>query len=325
MNRELHFPPIWYKIKIDSSSFKERRIGIQNVKQQIYDYIAVEGLKPFFCRIGVYQCAAIKGRGCSKGVRQIRRWLRNKSLTYFAKADIKKCYESIDRKLLMEFLRKHIKNDMLLWLIETIINTFDKGLSIGSYLSQFLCNLYLSQLYHEISHMHKIRKSRRNKTNEYISLIKHQLFYMDDILLISTNSKDLHKAVKLMIKYAKDKLGLIIKVDWFVSKIDNKDKEHDTKFIDMMGFRIYRWHTTIRRRTFKRIRHTFLKLEKMIATHKFIPLVWARRAISYWGQIVNSDSNKFKKKYKVRKIIKICKKVVSDYGKGKILGISATC
>ena len=73
----------------------------------------------------------------------------------------------------MEFLRKHIKNDILLWLIETIINTFDKGLSIGSYLSQFLCNLYLSQLYHEISHMHKIRKSRRNKTSEYISLIKH--------------------------------------------------------------------------------------------------------------------------------------------------------
>ena len=97
---------------------------------------------------------------------------------------------------------------------------------------------------------------------------------MDDIMLMSTNSKDIHKAVKQLIKYAKDKLGLEIKVDWFVSKIDVKDS--DTQFIDMMGYRIYRWHTTIRRRTFKRIRRTFLKVKKLIGTHKAIPILWAR-------------------------------------------------
>ena len=37
---------------------------------------------------------------------------------------------------------------MLLWLIQKLIETFDEGgLSIGSYLSQFLCNLYLSQFF----------------------------------------------------------------------------------------------------------------------------------------------------------------------------------
>ena len=280
-------------------------------------------MQPILCRIGANQCASIKGKGCIYGVRKIRRWLRNKSLKYFAKTDIRKCYESIDRKMLMDFLRKRIKNDLLLWLIETLISTFDKGLSIGSYLSQFLCNIYLSQLYHEISHMHRYRKKRKTGEKECISLVKHQLFYMDDIMLMSTNSKDIHKAVKQLIKYAKDKLGLEIKVDWFVSKIDVKDS--DTQFIDMMGYRIYRWHTTIRRRTFKRIRRTFLKVKKLIGTHKAIPILWARRVISYWGQIINSDSNKINKKYNISKIVKICKKVVSNYGKGTFYGKATAC
>ena len=41
----IHFQPIWYREKIDASSQKVRRIGIQNIKQQIYDYIAVEAMK----------------------------------------------------------------------------------------------------------------------------------------------------------------------------------------------------------------------------------------------------------------------------------------
>ena len=64
----IHFQPIWYKEKIDASSQKVRRIGIQNIKQQIYDYIAVEAMKDFLKRIGEYQCAALKGRGQSYGI-----------------------------------------------------------------------------------------------------------------------------------------------------------------------------------------------------------------------------------------------------------------
>lgn len=41
---EISLPPIWYREKIDQSSGKVRRIGIQNVKHQLYDYIAVEAM-----------------------------------------------------------------------------------------------------------------------------------------------------------------------------------------------------------------------------------------------------------------------------------------
>ena len=67
LTENISFPEIWYREKIDGSSGKIRRIGIQNIKQQLYDYIAVEGLKPLLKRIGEYQYASIEGRGTTKG------------------------------------------------------------------------------------------------------------------------------------------------------------------------------------------------------------------------------------------------------------------
>ena len=313
LEKDIHFIPIWYKDKADPSSGKIRHIGIQNVKQQIYDYIAIEGLKPFFCRIGSHQYASIKGRGQIAGARQISRWMRNKSLKYYAKLDIKKCYPSIPQDQLMQFLSRHIKNDMLLWLIRKLIETFNEGgLSIGSYLSQFLCNLYLSQLYHNIGHYHKIRK-HKNGTVENIRLVSHRLFYMDDILLIGTSLKNIQQAIKYIIKNATE-IGLKIKENWFTRKISCKDRKHETEFIDMMGIRIYRTHLTIRKRVFKKIRRVCIRLYRLWKTHQKIPIRLTRKMISYYGLVKNTDSYKIKKKYHVDKIMQLSKGVIKNEG-----------
>ena len=316
INKKLVLKPIVYKERLDNACLKIRRIGIQDVKQQIYDYVAVEGLKPIFRRIGEYQYASIKNRGPVKGAKVIQKWLRNKSIRYAGKADVKKCYENISVENMMKFLRKYVKNDTLLWLVEELLNTFEHGLSIGSYLSQFLCNLYMSQLYHEISeNMFKIRK-HKNGTNERINLVDHVIFFMDDILILGTNSKDLHKAMKLIIKYAKDEMGLIIKASWTVFKTKLKDRKNDSgQFIDMMGFRMYRWHTTIRRRVFKRIRRAYMKALKVIKMHKSISLKVARKCVSYYGRIKHTNSFKFKRRYKVYDVMKYCKEAISNESK----------
>lgn len=80
IQNNIKFKPIWYKNKIDASSQKVRRIGIQNIKQQIYDYIAVEAMGDILKRIGEYKCAALKGRGQSYGIKAIKRWMRNKNI-----------------------------------------------------------------------------------------------------------------------------------------------------------------------------------------------------------------------------------------------------
>ena len=324
-DKDLKFIPIWHTERKDQSNGKVRRIGIQNVKQQIYDYIAVEGMRDIFRRIGEHQYASLKGRGQLAGARRIKRWMRNKNIRCVGKADVKKCFPSIDHDKLIAFLEKYIKNDDLLWLLRMLINTFDQGLSIGSYLSQYLCNLYMSQLYHRISeNMYRIRKKRKGGS-ERINLVSHTLIYMDDIFICGTNTKDLHKAMKLIIKYAKDEMGLTIKKTWVIATCKYGDSAHDTDFVDMMGFRIYRWHMTIRKYIFKRIRRCCLRIDKRRKTHKIIPLELARRLLSYYGILKNTNSFGIIKKYKVTKLLRLCKKVVKAHDKGKIFRTTAIC
>lgn len=307
MTWDIKFLPIWYREKIDPSSGKIRRIGIQNIKQQIYDYIAVEGLKPLFVCIGEHQYASIEGRGALKGARVVRRWLRNNSIRYAAKADVKKCYENIDRERLMGFLERHVKNDTLLKLVRHLIYTFEQGLSIGSYLSQYLCNLYMSILYHEVmERMYKTRK-HRNGTISRVNLVRHALFYMDDILLLGTCYKDIKKALKLVIKKAKD-MGLEIKGDYQIYQIGRRN-------IDMMGYKIHRDRLTIRGRVFLRARRAYRKAYKFYKTHHRIPPELAKKCISYCGYFKNTDSRRIGRKLKVRKVMKLCKGVVRNESK----------
>ena len=307
MQRNISLKPIWYSEKFDNSSHKLRRIGIQDIKQQFYDYIAVEGLKPILRRIGEYQCASIPGRGQKYGIHAIQKWLRNPAIRYAAKSDIQKCYESIDREKLMQFLRRYIRNEALLWLIERLIYTFEKGLSIGSYLSQYLCNLYLSQLYHYAQeYMYKIRR-HKNGTQSRVRLVQHVLFYMDDILLLGTNAKDLHEAVRLMKLKAND-MWLTIKKKWIVFSLENT-------FVDMMGVRMFRKYATIRDYVFLRIRRAYKSALRRIRTRRSVPLPLARRCVSYNGILAQTNSFELRKRLRAALVMKICKGVISRESK----------
>lgn len=319
----IHFAPMWYKEKIDASSQKARRIGIQNIKQQIYDYIAVEAMRDFLRRIGEYQCAALKGKGQSYGTKAIRRWMRNKNIRYAGQCDISKCYPSVDRNKLMEFLKKYIKNEPLLKLIEMLIMTFETGLSIGSYLSQYLCNVFLSQIYHTIAEkMFRIRK-KRNGTVERIKLVAHQLFFMDDILILGTNAKDIHKAMKTVIQKAAE-MGLKIKDSWMVFTTVKKRKD-DGHFIDIMGVRIYRHHITIRRRVFLRVRRAYKKAQALIKQKKRIPVWLARKCVSYKGILDHTNSQNIERRYNTSKTIRKCKGVISYESKVRCNAAKSFC
>ena len=64
IHKQYIIKPIRYHMQIDGCSGKERIIGIQDVKQQLYDYVAVYGLSELFdAKIGYYQCSAIKNKG----------------------------------------------------------------------------------------------------------------------------------------------------------------------------------------------------------------------------------------------------------------------
>lgn len=318
--RKVSFDPIKTSARLDGNSGKVRDIGVECIKQQIYDYVATNGLKELFVRkVGTYQCASIPGRGQVYGKTAIENWIRKNpgKTRVAAKGDVRKCYPSINRRKMKRMLEKQVRNEDLLYLTFVLIDSFDQGLSIGSYLSQWLCNYYLSAAYHYAAEKLFKRKKHRDGTTEEIRLINHVLFYMDDFILIGSRKADVRKAMKLLVKYMNEYLDLTVKPDWKLFQIDWIDKEgkHHGEPIDMMGFKIYRDHTEVRRSIFLRGRRAFVKAGKYAEKGKAIPLDLAYRCIAYYGWFKHSDSEYFREKYNVDKIFEKAKRRVSRESK----------
>lgn len=313
--RDVHFPEIHYSMRYDGNSGKLREIGVESIKQQIYNYVAVNALKELFERkIGKYQCASVPGRGQVYGKNAIEKWIRkNPDKTRAgAKADVRHCYPSINTVKLMSFLRKQVKNDDLLYLVEKLISSYKQGLSIGSYLSQWLCNYYLSFAYHYAQQ--KLFKMQRRRGQEKRTRLFYKIiFYMDDILILGSRKADVKKAMLMLVRFLRDELSLEIKPNWKLFQVDyiGKDGKHHGDCIDMMGYKIYRDHTEVRRSIFIRSRRAYLRLRKQIQHHMEIPIDLACRCVSYFGWFKNSDSDHFKGKYGIEQLMKYAKRRVS--------------
>lgn len=300
LDGKFSWKPIWYTQKRENG--KLRRIGIQDIKQQLYDYIAVEGLaEALRKKIGYYQCAAIPGKGQTMGMRAVKRWLRNKGLRYAWKGDASHYYENIDIARLKELLERYVGNRPLLRLVSALLDSFEKGLSIGSYLSQYLANFYMSFAYHHASeNLFKIRR-KRNGTAERTRLVKRALIYMDDILFIGSSLKDLKMAVKRFREWIWDKLHISLKEgDRYINLRDGH--------IDMMGFLISRKKVITRGRIFRRYRKDIRQVRKTgILTRRR-----ACRIISRDGWLTNAQCSHWRKRNKADMITKLAKEMIRN-------------
>lgn len=291
--------PIWYTKKVENG--KERRVGIQDVKQQLYDYIAVSGLSELLKMIGYYQCAALPGKGQLMGARSIYRCLRNKNIRYAWKGDAKHYYENINTLRLKSLLKKYVKNDILLEIVNALIDSFESGLSIGSYLSQYLANWYMSFAYHFATEKLIKARNKRNGESVKVPLISRAYFYMDDILILAKNLKYLKLAVKRLKEFMQSQLDIVIKPDdqWI-------DLSHG--YIDMMGFVVSRTKMIVRPRIFRRYRRSILEVRRSgkITTKR------ARSIISRYGWMSNAQTRRWQKRNKGFVVVNKCKEVLKN-------------
>ena len=318
--RRLDLPPITWTERLDGNSGKIRKIGTECILQQIYDYVAVNAIKDMCnAKIGYYQCACMPGRGQVFGKRAIEKWLKHdpKHTKYAIKADVKQCYNSIDHDVLLKFLHRDIKNDALLWLLEELIKTFGAGLSIGSYLSQYLCNYLLSYAYHYASERLAITKTRRGKEKR-IRLIYHVLFYMDDVLLTGSNKRHLKQGFDMLSAFLRDELHLEFKDTWRLFRVQyiGSDNKPHGSIIDMMGYKITRTHTTVRRCIFLHTRRVITRAGKYITKHKNVPRRLCCAALSLFGWFKHCDSYHFIKMY--GKICRRLRRIISNYDKERV-------
>jgi RNA-directed DNA polymerase len=181
-----------------------------------------------------YSC--IKGKGIHAAARDVRKSLNDVPGTqYCLKLDIKKFYPNIDHAILKQLLRKKIKDNDLLWLLDEIIDSAD-GVPIGNYLSQYFANFYLTYFDHWI-------KEAKG--------VKHYFRYADDIVVLSDSKPYLHSLLFDIRTYLRDNLSLEVKGNYQVFPVKKRG-------IDFVGYVFYHTHTLLR----KSIKQNFARMLK---------------------------------------------------------------
>lgn len=288
--RSLSTPSIGYRTRREPNNGKVREIAVESVKQQVMDYTAYLCLKPLIeAKMGYYQTASVKGKGQLFAKRHIAKWFG--ACRYWVKLDVRKCYPSISRDVCMRILRRYVRSDDVLYLCDYLLSTYRRGLNIGSFFALEMANLVLSFAYHHIESLHAERRG------EFHLLVAHQLWFMDDCLLLGNSKRDLKRAVRSLSAFMRGELGLELK-PWKVSRTS-------CEAMTMCGYTFRPGRVTVGEGTFLRAKRCFARFYR-----KPIPKL-ARRACSYNGWFCHSMCHSFMRKHGVYRAVGIARAVVS--------------
>jgi len=325
-NRTLTFSPMREFQKVEGINMKTRDLAQECPEQQICEHIAVYALMPLFnAKILPFQYGSIPGRGQEAGKRKIERILRRKFHNQkldCIKCDIKKAYPSVTTECVMQLLRRDIhKNKPLLWFMEKLMENYpDNHLVIGGYMSTWLFNYVMSYV---LRYLFSLFQSRRGVRHNMVWAC---VCYADDFALFGRRS-NLRKAIKKASRWTVDTFGLSIKPGWdivYFSSIDDEKtmkakrtngSRQRTQGLDMMGFVVRRTHTIVRGRIFVRIRRQVIRARRNLDSFGYIPWWRAVKLCAYWGWLVGTDSQRFRRDYTMKKVMKAAKHSVSLHGK----------
>lgn len=201
---------------------------------RITHHAVMNVLEPLFVSTftaDTYSC--IKGRGIHGAVINLKRALKDVPNTqYCLKMDIKKFYPSIDHEVLKALLRRKIKDNDLLWLLDEIIDSAP-GLPIGNYLSQYLANFILTYFDHWL-------KEEMN--------VRYYFRYADDLVILAQDKQQLHILLAAIKQYLSETLHLQVKQNYQVFPVKARG-------IDFVGYVFYHTYTLMR----KRIKQSFAR------------------------------------------------------------------
>lgn len=199
---------------------------------RIVHWAVVLATRDVFMRTFISQTyASIPGRGTHQALTVLRGYLRDPQAKYCLKLDVHHFFESIDKEVLMDKLRRRIKDRTVLDLYEEIIMGYPgPGIPIGNLTSQWLANLYLNDIDHYMKEQYHA---------------KWYLRYMDDIIVLGW-SKGWLRRVKKKIEGLLADIGLKLNPRWQLFPVDARG-------VDFVGYRTFPRRVLLRRRTKTRL------------------------------------------------------------------------
>ena len=259
---------------------KEREIfQLPYFPDRIVHHAVMNILEPIWVSVftnDTYSC--IKNRGILKCAIDTRRMMMSDPVgtKYCLKLDIRKYYPSIDHTILKNILRRKIKDERLLNLLDGIVDSVEHGVPIGNYLSQYFANLYLTYFDHWVKEVLHIRYYKR---------------YADDIVIFAGDKETLHRWLAEIRAYLKNELKLTIKHNWQIFPVESRG-------VDFVGYVIRHSHTRLR----KRIKQALCRRVAQMLKQKVIPtpMQFKQAIASWWGWLKYCNSKNFVKQLKLK-------------------------
>jgi RNA-directed DNA polymerase len=223
-------------------------------------------LEPIWVKTFTYNTySCVKGRGiegCARRVSAIIKEFEGRPL-YCLKIDIRKYYPGIRHSVLKAQVRKKIKDQDLLWLLDEIICSVamdevghplegivkedeeTHGLPIGNYLSQYLANLCLCYF------MHYVNENMAEDVQKALGLTEKPKIecteYADDIVFYADNKKVLHKVMEIAKAQIEDGLELKVKDNWQIFPVAENVQDKHGRALDYVGYKFYRQQKLMRK------------------------------------------------------------------------------
>ena len=216
---------------------KKRIIAVAPFRDRVVHHAVVHVLIPVYEKVFIYDSYATRpAKGTHAAVLRAQKFTRHAS--WYLKTDIEKYFDSVDHAILLEILRRKLKDRRLLALLELIIRNTPlpgKSIPVGNLTSQFLANVYLDPLDHKIKDELRVRKYLR---------------YMDDFVLFSHSKKELLSLRPEIEQFLFQRLKLALKPGgtWI------NRSSHGLSFLGMRIFpRFIRVRPENRRRSLRRL------------------------------------------------------------------------
>ena len=119
------------------------------------------------------------------------------------------------------------------------------SLPIGLFISGWILNIILK---------HMDQRIRDHKGCRFY------IRYMDDICVLGPNKRHLRQILDNIIVPELTRLELELKPNWVINRIDKKNPKSTDMFVDMLGYRVYRDNTLLRRKNFLKLKQLSHKI-----------------------------------------------------------------
>jgi len=216
---------------------KLRLINKACVKDRILHRAIFRVLYPIFDKTFIFDSYSCRiNKGIHRAVNRLNDFARkisknNTKACYVLKCDVRKFFDSIDQNILINLIKKKIKDENVIWLINKVVRSFPKGLPLGNITSQLFANVYLNELDQFIKHKLKI---------------KYYIRYCDDFVILSNNKNYLENLIIEINDFLKVELRLFL----HPNKIEIRKFNQGIDFLGYVSFPHFR---ILRKKTKKRM------------------------------------------------------------------------